>query len=410
MTEERIKELGQRSAFALRTYVVGSVLPMCRNRINSGKVQVGLAMLLGPQGPDAKGLSVICNDGLALRAVCWKTSGCLLTHSSIMQMAGDDGTGRSVATMDPSLGCLRSLKFLAQLCKAMEDESISDVDRSVLVGATLSLVCSTPAHPCIAQGAWQERTVDVFSETLRYDSAHIISIPTEEKAALREKIENTLLSKSIEQAEAAVPVDTVALADLHSTLKSNRKGWDPEDRERALALIESSVLFLAGSRHTVSERDGLLMDPSTCDVSCSQDVSRRNSILLGKKVLDVPLQMFTLHLGVVVAAAVRVLARLTGQDRDQMMETLMSEEPFFQQHPYLAKLIKRAHVPAPGAAAAIKDKDKGKGMDMDKGKKSSKDAELVRLAAELSAFKVHCEARIRVLERRQSSPKRSRTE
>lgn len=392
--QHRILELEQLSAYALRTHVVGSVLPMCKNKANSGKIEVGVTMLLSEAGPDLKGLVVLGNDGLALRAVSWKTSGSMVIHQDIMRLAGDrDGTGSAVVVVDPTLACLRSSKFLALIRAAMEDQGISALHRSLLVAATLSLVSKTPPHASVPAGIWRETTVNMAQETRRFDSVRISGIPAEEKACLREKIQNTHLLAAIAESD-----NEANIADMNCTLKANRKGWlDQEERERALALIDSSLLLLVGTRHIAAERDGLLLDPTTCDVSCTHDASRRNVILLGKKVLDVPMEMFTLHLGAVMAAAIRVVAEHSRQDRDVMMQTLSSHAALFEQQTYLVKMTgskKPSLTATPTKATKDKDKDK----------------ELIRLAAELSAFKVQCEARIRVLERRQNSPKRCRTD
>lgn len=392
-----------RSAYSLRTFAVGSVLPMCRNKANSAKVQAGLNMLLSTSGPDPRGLLTLGSEGFALRAVSWKTSACLATHNGIMRLAGDVGDGR-VATVDPSLRCLRSARFLGQLRVAMEVEGISDLDRSVLAGTALSLVCRPPPHAALQSApgpAWREHVVDMLAETRRFDDFRVATISPEDKEMLREKIQNTLLLASIAEAEEGGR----DVSDWKVTLRGNKKGWvDVEDRERALGLIETSVVLLVGTRHTVSEKDGLLMDPTSCNVSCSHDVSRRNAVLGGgggrqgggTPVQDVPLEMFTLHLGIVVAAAIRLLARHAGADRDEMMLALSVEEPLFEQLPYLTKTKRAPTSAAPGVGSPASKESKDK-------------TELLRLAAELAAFKVQCEARIQSLEGKHQQAKRSKT-
>lgn len=389
-------DLDRRSSLSLRTFVVGSVIPMCRNKVNSVKIQSGLTMLLSPAGPDPRGLLSLANEGLALRAVSWKTSSCLKIHTGIMCLAGDEGDGR-VATVDPTLGCLRSEAFLSKLRTAMEVPGISDLDMSVLVGATLSLVCRTPTHESLASGSVLERVVDLARETSKFDHVRVTVIPEEDRAALREKIMNTMLLSSIAEAE----LEGRDVSELNTSLRGNRKGWlDPDDRERALALIASSVVLHVGTRHMPAEKDGLLMDPTSCDVSCLMDVSRRNAVLSGGRqgapVIDVPLEMFSLHLGVVMASAIRLLAKQVGENRDTMMEALKGKPPLFEQQPYLVK-FRRAPLPPQPAKDRSKEKEK------------DKDTELARLAAELHAFKVQCDARLQLMEGKQQQAKRSKS-
>lgn len=401
-----VEQLEGRSSYSLRTFVVGSVMPMCRSKLNAGRIQTGLAMLLCAAGPDAKGLAILGNEGLALRAASWKTSGSLRVHHCIMRLAGntDDGAGR-VATVDPTLRCLRSATFLGGLRESMEVEGISDVDRSVLAGAALSLVCRTPAHAAIALGDWRERVVDLVAETRRFDVVRVALLLDEDRAILREKILNTRLLASIAEAAA----EDRDVAEMGVSLRGNRKGWvDAEDRERALELIDTSVLLLVGTRHVGAEKDGLLLDPTTCDVSCTHDVSRRNAVLGGGRqstVLDVPLEMFTLHLGVVVAAAIRLVAKHRQQDRDEMMEAMATEEALFEQLPYLAKVKRTVQAGGAGGAGGTTG---GGAAAKAVAVSVAKDKELTRLAAELAAFKVDCEARIRSLEGKKEA-KRSRT-
>lgn len=393
-----MSNLDRRSSFQLRTYVVGSVLPMCRNKQTSVKIQAGLAALLSSAGPDPKTLAMLGCEGLALRAVSWKTSSSLAMHNSILGLAQ---TEQRYATMDPHLGCLRSAKFLCLIKKCLETEGISDVERSVLVGAVLSLVSQTPQHASIASGIWEERTVDLLQETLHLDGVMVIAIPEQDKAILLEKIQNTRLLEAI-----AAETDVVKLNELNTTLKANKRGWlDPGDIQRALSLIGSSVLLLTGIRHIGAEKDNLLMDPDTCDVSCTHDVSRRNAVVRGLAsgtTLDVSLDMFTLHLGVLMAATLRVLAKYSEppQDRDTIMRSVIDELPMFGQQPYLSKTKKNISPGPPSAPAAA----------VPPSATTTEDCRFTRLADELAAFKVNCDARIKVLERhRCRSRSRSRS-
>lgn len=342
-TAEDIERLQLRSAYKLRTYAVGSVLPMCCNRLSTTRIRTGLSTILNQAAPDPKVLAVLRYEGFALRAVSWRTSSCLRIHNGIMRLAGVDTSvagSALVATVDPSLDCLRSARFIALIRSALEVEYITDVERSALVGATLSLVLKTPPHPRIALGEWEERLVDMVAETKHLDGARIMLIPEPDKDALKEKINNTLLLASITE-----ETDLEKTAELSSTLKLNKKGWvDDQDRDRALKLIKESVVLLVGQRHVAADRDNLLMDPITCDVSCMHDVSRRNAVLRGPipRSLDVPLDMFSLHTGVVMAAAIRVVAKYSKQDRDAMMEEMSSEASLFEQPTYLAKTYKRS--------------------------------------------------------------------
>lgn len=276
-------------------------------------------MILGEGGPDAKVLTLLGNDGLALRGICWKTSSSLSMHRSIMTMAGEDTSIEGVAlvaTMNPSLDGLRSSRFMEMVREAMQAEDLSEVERSVLVAALLSLVSTTVVHPSIGRAdEWREGSVDMIAETRHLDGARILVIPERDKNVLLEHI------------------------DGRDADGDHKKGWlDADDRSRAVILVQSSVLLLAGTRHVMTEKDGLLMNPVTGDVTCSHDASSRNAVMRATGVLDVPLEMFNLHIAVVMAAAIRVVAKHTMQDRDTMMQIIVREVPMFDQQVYVKKL------------------------------------------------------------------------
>lgn len=382
MTDLQVQELELRSAYMLRTYVVGSVMPMWRNKVMSAKIQAGLSSLLSEAGPDVKSLAALTCDGLALRAVSWKTSSSLLTHTSIMQLAGEDRSMNGIAlvsTCDPSLSCLRSKAFLRLARQVMADE-IQPIERDVVFAAVLSLVSKTPSHPSVSQGL-HEGMLDVIAETRHLDGSSFMTIPETDKSVLRDYID---------------PIEAS---------KSHKSGWaDAYEVERAIKLIDTSILWLTGTRHSTAEKDHLLIDFATGDVSCTHDAAHQYAIVRGETPsgLDVPLEMFTLHVSIVMAAAIRIIAKHTHKDRDTMMEELAHEPPLFDQVSYLSKsdpkppkVTKAKKSPQPkslkAARVAAEEEDSRESMTV-------RD-EMKQLFTDLENYKARCEARFAILEK-----------
>lgn len=371
--EDSARALQLRSAYHLRTYAVGSVLPMWCNKATSLKICRGLCSLLSETGPDATNLSALSMDGLALRAVSWKTSSVMTSHRSLMSFAGEDlsepGKAR-VCVVDPTIDGFRSVMFMGLVRNVLGLDSITDDERNVILGAVLSLVSHTPEHASVVRGEWRETSVDMIAETRHLDGAHIIIIPPTDKATLIENI----------TPNAAGP----------------RPGWaDAEDRNRALRLVEQSFLFMTGIRHIAGEKDNLLIDPETGDVCCTHDVAHHRTVIRGSTpgVLDVPLQMFTLHLAVVMAAATRIVARHSHMDRDTMMQLVVAQEAQFAQTAYHAKRVTRVPV---HAKAQTQPNNNVKAI-----------AELQEQVCTLQGDVVRCETRLASLEVRVKSPIRA---
>lgn len=367
--DQHVSALELQSAYELRTYAVGSVLPMWCSKSMSSKICKGLASILSEGGPDQATLSILAHEGLALRAVSWKTSGSLRTHRCLMQMAGEDTSVADVArvhTVDPTLDGLRSAMFIGLVREVLGLDAVSEDEKNILMGAMLSLVCSTPPHPAMRRGEWDEGVVDMIAETRHLDGVHILIIPDADKCVMIENITPT---------EAGC-----------------KPGWsDADDRSRALLLIESSALLMTGIRHVSTEKDNLLIDPRTGDVSCTHDVAHQRVVIHGETpgVLDVPLQMFTLHLGIVMTAAIRIVARYSDLDRDAMILDVKSQTALFPQQEYYAKKETTRQVTA---------RVPGRGKGSKEAKKETKSSQMSKALVDLSAFKVDCEARLTTLE------------
>lgn len=384
-----LDDLQRVSAYHLRTYVVGSVLPVWRNKPTFKDIRIGLNSMLQEEGPDHKLLEVLACDGLALRAVSWKTSSSMVMHASIMQLAGEDmsipGTA-FLSSIDPSIDGLRSAKFLGDIRHVLGQDDISDVERSLLLATVLSLVCVTPPHPLIALGDWREKRIDMIASTAHLDGANVIAIPDADMSILLQ-----------------------SLSQLPTTdVPTYKSGWaDKSDRDQALGLLTSSAVLLVGVRHVSTEKDNLLIDPSTRDISCTHDAAHNRTIVHGETpaVMDIPLHMFTLHLSIVIAAALRVVAKHTEQDRDTMMQSLLLEPPMFGQSQYFAKKVTSKAMKATKIPRLCKPAKTSKMPS--RPTPASNASGIATIASDLSAFKLSCEARFTSLERQPLKRSRS---